>query len=432
MNMASSSFAPSSTLSFLNCVYMSSWFKKLFMLLKKRKPKKKESPALTQDLVFEILSQATLKDIGRCRLVSKAWNLLTYDTSFKQEHSKKTKTISGFFIRGYARKPVSEFVSINALDCDSKLSLDFLPSPVQIEASTKQGILLCVKSSETRILGVPEYFVCKPSTKQWQQIPNPKTWYETKRCAMVVLRSNPLRYKIVRFSEPKFSGIRDNSCYSLWCEIFDSATWAWKKLEDRVRFPEYEFLRLEPAVSVCGSFYWLMTNNQVFAFHEDTESWTILDIPKSLCKNFIYMKLVEYQGNLGMVCKDIDFIQLWVMETKTMKWSERKTVSTGVVEWSTCPTAFYSTDIAVMKGCYSVIFCNFKRCSSNVFNMQSHPIEIHPIEVFPFQSDLEPVILKNTDLEPVRLKNNGQKEYLSIVLCWIFLFSINFFIVFFR
>ena len=42
-----------------------------------------------------------------------------------------------------------------------------------------------------------------------------------------------------------------------------------------VRFPECEFLRLEPAVSVCGSFYWLMTNNQIFTFHEDTESWTI-------------------------------------------------------------------------------------------------------------------------------------------------------------
>ena len=222
---------------------------------------------------------------------------------------------------------------------------------------------------------------------------------------MVVLRSNPLHYKIVRFSEPKFSGIRDNSCYSLWCEIFDSATWAWKKLEDTVRFPEYEFLRLEPAVSVCGSFYWLMTNNQVFAFHEDAESWTIFDIPKSLCKRnyFSYMKLVDYQGNLGMVCKGIDFIQLWVMETKTIKWSERKTVSTGVEEWSTCPTAFYSTDIAVMKGCYSVIFCNFKQCSSNVFNMQSHPIEIHPLEVFPFQSDIE----------PVSLKINGRKEYLS-------------------
>ena len=254
--------------------------------------------------MFEILSRATLKDIGWCRLVSKAWNLVTYDTSFKQEHSFPSLFPSMLWI-----------VILN--------SLDFLPGPVQMEASTKQGILLCVKSSETRILGVPEYFVYKPSTKQWQQIPNPKTRYETKRCAMVVLRSNPLRYKIVWFSEPKFSGIRDNSCYSLWCEIFDSVTWAWKKLEDRVRFPEYKFLRLEPAVSVCGSFYWLMTNNQVFAFHEDTESWTIFNIPKSLCKRnyFSYMKLVKYQGN-RTVCKDIDFIQLWVMETKTIKWSE--------------------------------------------------------------------------------------------------------------
>ena len=253
---------------------------------------------------------------------------------------------------------------------------------------------------------------------------NPKTRYKTRRCAMVVLRSNPLHYKIVQFSEPTFSGNRDNTCYSLWCEIFYLVTWAWKKLEDMVRFPKYEFLRLlEPAVSVCGLFYWLMTNNQLFAFHENTESWTIFDIPKSLCKSnyFSYMKLVQYQGNLGMVCKGIDFIQLWAMKTKTIKWSKKKTVSTGVVEWSTCPTAFYSTEIAVLKGCYSVILCNFKWCSLNMYNMQSHPIEIYLLENFTFQSDLE----------TVNLKNNGRKEYLSIVLCWIFLFSIIIIIIFF-
>ena len=114
------SYSSSPMLSFLKCsfiVCMISWFKKLFTL-----PKKKESPAITWELVFEILSRTTLKDIGRCRLVSKDWNLLTYDTSFMQEHSKKTKTISGFFIQGYTRKPVSVFVSINALDCDPKLS----------------------------------------------------------------------------------------------------------------------------------------------------------------------------------------------------------------------------------------------------------------------------------------------------------------------
>ena len=39
------------------------------------------------------------------------------------EHSKKTKTISGFFIWGFKRKPVSKLVSINALDCDSNSPL---------------------------------------------------------------------------------------------------------------------------------------------------------------------------------------------------------------------------------------------------------------------------------------------------------------------
>ena len=83
---------------YLHCFY-DFLVQKTLQVAKKRQLKKKESPALTRQLVFEILSRATSKDIGRCRLISKYWNLLTYDTSFMQEHSKKTKTISGFFIQ---------------------------------------------------------------------------------------------------------------------------------------------------------------------------------------------------------------------------------------------------------------------------------------------------------------------------------------------
>ncbi|KAG6658217.1 hypothetical protein CIPAW_04G145600, partial [Carya illinoinensis] len=152
-------------------------------------------------MIFEILSRTSLKTLGRCALVCKDWNRMVYESSFMHAFHQRTKTISGFFIQSSLwGKPFSEFISNYSMqDSDSKLSLDFLPKHVNIEAATKQGILFCVKVLDTKILGIPEYYVCKPSTKEWHEIPIPKTRYFTKRLAMVVLRSQPLHYKIARF-----------------------------------------------------------------------------------------------------------------------------------------------------------------------------------------------------------------------------------------
>ncbi|KAF5458769.1 hypothetical protein F2P56_022775, partial [Juglans regia] len=96
---------------------------------------------------------------------------------FAQFSELRTKAISGFFLQSrFVGRPFAEFVSNYSMqDSDSKLSLDFLPRNVNIEAATKQGILLCVKELDTKILRIPEYYVCKPSTKEWHKIPNPKT-----------------------------------------------------------------------------------------------------------------------------------------------------------------------------------------------------------------------------------------------------------------
>jgi hypothetical protein len=37
-----------------------------------------------------------------------------------------------------------------------------------------------------------------------KKILNPKTWYDTIKFSLIVERSKPLHYKIVRFSKPKF------------------------------------------------------------------------------------------------------------------------------------------------------------------------------------------------------------------------------------
>ncbi|XP_035551097.1 F-box protein At5g49610-like [Juglans regia] len=377
------------------------------------------SPDLPSDIIFEILSRTSLKTLGRCALVCKDWNRMVYESSFMHPFCQRTKTISGFFMQSrFVGRPFAEFVSNYSMqDSNSKLSLDFLPRNVNIEAATKQGILLCVKKLDTKILRIPEYYVCKPSTKEWHKIPNPKTRYFTERLAMVVLRSQPLHYVIVRFSEPRSRWRTYNSkmYISHHCEIFYSETWAWKQLQD-VLLPYDMFFGTDPAVSACGVLHWLMSNNQVFAFDKDTESWTTFDLPFPLCKKnyFKHTKLVEYNGHLAMLCTENhgEFAQLWVMvDSESKVWMKRQRMSIEAVrgvERYSFPVAMDSSDITLMRGFYSVIYYNFTTFRSKRCFVQ----RIQPDEVFPFQSDLEPAYLKNY----------WKKEQFSRFLCWVCLF----------
>ncbi|XP_050376490.1 LOW QUALITY PROTEIN: F-box protein At5g41720-like [Argentina anserina] len=250
--------------------------------------------------------------IGRCRLVSKQWNHLTYDSWFINQLSQRTKTSHGVFIQTSIRtKQVSTFVQTvyNNISDSNQLSLSFLPEPVKIEAA-HQGILLCVTTRKR----VPQYYICKPTTKEWEQIRNPKTRYRTVKIALTVLRSNPLRYKIVRFSEPKSQVYKYKQ--NLRCETYDSMARAWKQL-DNVALPSDAFLCCKPAVSACGAVQWLLSNHRsvgVFAFDVDKESWEIFAPPCSAVENRNKNQVVEYQGRLAWICEGEDLMELWAMQ----------------------------------------------------------------------------------------------------------------------
>jgi len=351
-------------------------------------------PDLPQDIILKILTWTSLKGIGRCRVVSKDWNLITYDSSFMQEHYQKRTTISGFFMQTKSQTNLMpQFVSTNNLATDSKLSLDFLPGPVRIEAATKQGILVCVNYYPGNRPEILEHYVCKPSTQQWCKIPNPETRSHVLGTGMVVLGSKPFRYKIVRFSTP--STTPSTIKYRCRCEIFDSKTrgWKWKQLKDVILLPEGNFFRFASAMSVCGTLYWLLTNhnNNVLAFCVDTERWRVFELPFPLCnrKYFWYRKLVDYRGRLAMLCmrSRTSDMQLWVMEDlETKAWSLRLTICIKQAllpkdEPYYFPHAFVCSDVLLL-----MVLYNFKNSTCVVREL----LECEGgQQTFPILSDLE-------------------------------------------
>ncbi|KAK9274932.1 hypothetical protein L1049_022187 [Liquidambar formosana] len=344
-----------------------------------------ESREFSSDIIFQILTRCSLETLGKCRLVCKEWNRITYESNFMRLHCEKTRTAVGYFIQSMSNnKHLSEIVSMDESNPISSLSLDFLPNPVKIEASSRQGLLYCV-SQEPHSHGnhrIPQYLVCKPSTKQWQGIPKPKTQYFTQGSALMVLRLDPLVYKIVRFVKPKFWS---KKCYDYRCEIFDSKIWAWKQSKEVGL--QCALLGHEPAVLASGAIHWLTTDDHVFAFDPEEERWSMFPLPRPIHEK----KLVEYKGKLALINMTRDKnMELWVMKDYGNRVWKKRTMSIEALrreEPHVSPEAFYNADIALMKTYDQVIFYKFQNHSSNVVKLKKNG---HPCQVFTFQSDFQP------------------------------------------
>jgi hypothetical protein len=166
------------------------------------------------------------------------------------------------------------FISIDTPKSHPEISFDFISNHVEIVTLINQGVLPCHTHNK------PCYYVCNLTTKQWQKMPSPKIWYDTMEFDMMVERSKPLHYKIVRFSRPKFRS-HDKKFYLYHCirvELFDLKTWRWKLL-DEVKLPQEESLYCMTKVFINCSLHWLTWKRNIFVFDVKRESYCLFLLP---------------------------------------------------------------------------------------------------------------------------------------------------------
>nr|GLL34016.1 WAT1-related protein At1g43650-like [Ipomoea trifida] len=152
---------------------------------------------LNQDILFEILSRATLETLDTFKVVSKESKEFVEESWFIKNNTQKTKNFIGYIVEKLEPLRCSyTFVSINSSLGVPGISMECFRG-MTILASSKQGILCCRKYAE----GSHHYYVCKPSTRQYVELPTPRgrdifpNWF-----ALTILKSNPLQYKIIRLS----------------------------------------------------------------------------------------------------------------------------------------------------------------------------------------------------------------------------------------
>ncbi|CAF2039279.1 unnamed protein product [Brassica napus] len=159
------------------------------------------SPVINQDMILEILSRFPASDIEKSRLLNKECNKRSYESWFLNLNRDRTNSISGYFAQynGGGDNYQTSFVYEKTGSQNNGVSIDFLPpGKVKIEAcDASHGILLCVNETGP---SVTEYIVCKPTTKQYQIIPNPTMQTFAGSFGLAVNRLNPFRFKILRLS----------------------------------------------------------------------------------------------------------------------------------------------------------------------------------------------------------------------------------------
>ncbi|EPS61541.1 hypothetical protein M569_13256 [Genlisea aurea] len=347
-------------------------------------------PYIPSDIVFQILSRTpTLPLLQTYRTVSKEWNSIIREPTFLPEYCRNTGNLSGFILQVpyLCDRYRSNFASLDG----AASSFPNLPEDVQIlAASSTTGILCCLKMGKTHRDG-GRYHVCKPATGQWKSLPNPKLRYVTKSVSILVLGSNPVRFKIVRISKD-YRPSRDPRRRRHRCEVFDSGSWRWNQicLFDP---PDGEFMTNKHHVSVGTRVYWKTSNENIMAFDGRTDSFISgVPIPEELRDG--RTRLTEMDGKLGLiVARDGGIAELRLMKGEEGRWE--KEIEIDVEEanrkrfvYHPHVEGFCNRGIAFLVGFWSVKV--YKIGEGSITDLPL-PGKTHPLEVFPFRSDFEPL-----------------------------------------
>ncbi|XP_076900926.1 uncharacterized protein LOC143555223 [Bidens hawaiensis] len=186
------------------------------------------------------------------------------------------------------------------------------------------------------------------------------------------------------------------------CDIFDSLTWDWRSLK-RVKLAGHLVsLTDSQPITVSGSIYMLLWNNDILKFDAYSEKWKVFSSPipydESAYSNPPIV-LVKYDGRLGLVCKSTNAdgcYDTWVMKTDGA-WEKLDVAVKSENEMESLK-ALYDSDTSVMVHYNTLMFYKFKQGNKMIGKVK---LKDTPCEMFPFRSDFEPVELVSLHAESI-------------------------------
>ncbi|KAJ9547851.1 hypothetical protein OSB04_020394 [Centaurea solstitialis] len=352
---------------------------------------------LLHEMILEIISRTTLKTFDAIVSTNKEFNKLRYDPYFLNLYKQNNNIVSGFLVQHSDRglSYVSEFAPSQK---SANLDLGFLSRDSRILAASEQGIMV-FETPHRRCHGLVLYHICKPATKQVAALPNPKTRYLTEKVAVVVVGSNPFHYKILRLSNRPNKSVlqRRGELYNTYCcEVFDSATFGWKVLDD-IMLPYCVFLRTSSQpINVGGSIYMSLTNDNVLKFDICSDQWTVfpLRVLSDRDRPFEDLKVVKYEGKLVFACKLANGgWEIWMNEALERKYVFEEDKESGISLINL--NSFYDSDTSVVVDYDTLVFYKFRK-GETIGKVRLNGHVSANCSIFGFRSDFEPVELRRS------------------------------------
>ncbi|MCL7032081.1 hypothetical protein MKW94_029098 [Papaver nudicaule] len=344
----------------------------------------KEMQLLPFDVIYEILIRTSFSTLLRqSQWVCKDWQkLIMCDPKFQQSHSKRSVSSGHFFQMTTFNQTFVSFVPSNNYhegQCSSvrevqSPSLDFMPTAknITIAGSSLHGSLLCcvTKSSSTPI---PSYYMCKPASREWRKIPNPKTRFKSSLTGIAVKQSSCsiLHYKVLRLSQ-------SNTGFGYHCQVFNSESWAWKTLP-YVQLRRHDtFLKGGDGIWVNGGLYWLTIDDEVFVFDTDQDKWATFKVSPEM-KNIsgAYRVAVYCDGKLGVIYDTHEWMEVWILESYSATvptWKRKYRNDTRSLHQNVKYARahhMWSNNTVMMMGRYELIAFN---CDQNTYTGTKVPV----------------------------------------------------------
>ncbi|XP_026409371.1 uncharacterized protein LOC113304458 [Papaver somniferum] len=353
-------------------------------------------------IVSEILTRVSLAALLRqFQWVCRDWHNCIHDSKFQLIHSQKTPVVaSGFFV--LVERSIENISDSNIFfpfnndpsnpsNKNPSPSLDFLPSPVAIAGSSPFGSLLCCVTLDKLQTGksIPMFYIRKPATREWRKIPNPKTRFPDVGMRIVVMQTYPtLQYKIVRISAT-------SDVIKYCCELFDSVTWAWKRLPNLKSLSG--LVDRFGAVLINGCLHWMNNRRQTHVFSIEQEKWNaIIHLPPDIVESELDIRylLILVDGKIGVLISNREWTEVWVLENYYIHTSWKRKFRKDLraisceVGGVCLPLAMSSTGIIFM-----LCRCPNRRCCAITYNTNDDaytsvpfPSDARSFLGFPFES----------------------------------------------
>ncbi|XP_010928709.1 F-box protein CPR1-like [Elaeis guineensis] len=277
--------------------------------------------ALSQDVIFEVLSRLPVKSLIRFKATCKAWLALISEPYFIASHYKRSRANPSLLILPLKQDIFQETVDLYSYKKEARVSELLLQRKLPCE-DRLLALYPCQVNGIIMLFSERSFHICNPSTKEFLTLSPPYSDH-AHHCVGFGLDSSTNKYKVVRVFLRSFD--ENTQDYDLGCEIFTLGDGSWRTIDG----PPCTIVRNCPA-TVGEVVYWPTYKKEhgmaILQFSLRDETFGVVPGPPLKAnENYVPSDLVALEGDLGYVDRRVESytVDIWALNACNNTWSKK-------------------------------------------------------------------------------------------------------------